>query len=269
MDDMAYGVKQGWQTLNNVPKSGVFRLSYTCAPEDRKLETRKSNLVTFGRHTRKFGILPEPGVTEDPEIMWWASLSGVSDDVFEFLYFCVRMPDFKSFSKVFVLIDGPGGNGDISFKEFEEGIKKMKCKRFKSKDSNETDRLRGIFRFLDPSGEGTVSKGEFSILEQIWMEIRLSIENFVAFLVRMFGDDLEEAWEFLIKFGDKTNDSLSMKQWVTAVSESGYFGPVKPIFGYMDKNGNKKVTFEEFEALGNLVALEEPAAEEPAPAAKS
>jgi hypothetical protein len=111
----------------------------------------------------------------------------------------------KKFSNVyeaFTLIDGPGGNGVITILEFRDGLKELKFERFKTprKDgivADEHKRINDVFRYLDPGGEGSVSKAEWGVLDQLWYEYQLCIHEFVHFLQRTFGDDLMIAWGFL------------------------------------------------------------------------
>merc|ERR1711862_599322 len=114
---------------------------------------------------------------------------------------------------------------------------KMKFKKFRGAD--EADRLKGVFRFLDPGGEGSVSLHEWSVMDQLWQEIKLSINNFVAFLDRMF-EDFEDAWLFY----SEDADEIKLDRWTQASLKGGYFGQVKPIFSYLDKDGEGSLSFE-------------------------
>merc|ERR1712060_421721 len=132
----------------------------------------------------------------------------------EFLEFLVSryddiMTPFKKLS---------GGDGAINIKEFKVGLEKMKCHKFidptiKDKAlqaSKEDQRIANVFRYLDPSGEGEVSEGEWGILMNLWKEMRQSIREFVQFLERTFSrkdkkasnspdeeDALDAAWDFI------------------------------------------------------------------------
>merc|ERR1719323_690394 len=99
--------------------------------------------------------------------MWWASLEAPSD-VIDFMEFLVS--HFDDLNTPFLEIDGYTGNGQISLREFEEGVKNLKCSRFKGR--NESARIANVFRFLDPSGEGQISRREWDILDFMWREMR-------------------------------------------------------------------------------------------------
>merc|ERR1712039_41619 len=113
-------------------------------------------------------------------------------DVLEFLEWLLpRYPE--DLSKAFYDIDGsvPGGsvsNGQITLKEFEGGLLNLECKKFAG--PNEKKSIAGVFSFLDPTGEGTVSMGEWGVLDALWNEIRLSVSEFMSFLTRLLGPDI-------------------------------------------------------------------------------
>merc|ERR1712232_310849 len=87
---------------------------------------------------------------------------------------------------------------------------KMKCKKFKG--PNEMERIRAVFRWLDPSGEGLISTDEFMILDQMLNEVILSIEEFVEFCVRTFSEDLEDAYQFSTRMGVEKSIETSGNQ---------------------------------------------------------
>lgn len=192
----------------------------------------------------QFGFWP----SSDADVNWWSSISSVHEDVMEFLVFLVLK--FPNVYDAFRLIDGPGGNGVISWDEFGKGLKKMKFKKF-GKDKSEKgkkrikERMKKVWDFLDPSGDGEVSKLEWSVMEQLFKEVHMSIGEFVWFLDRTF-DDLDDAWEFLDEDG---SGSLDLEEWLSASKSIGYFGPAKPIFSYLDNDGEGSVSLDEFEVL--------------------
>lgn len=236
VDPLVAGVPRAWENRAKMPKEGTFHVGYECAPEDRKFQLRKELLETCGCWTLS--------VQED-EVMWWSALKEVPLAVREYLEFLI--PRYKSLDEVFRIIDGPGGNGVISFREFEEGIKKMKCRLFKG--PNEAQKIADVFRYLDPSGEGQVSKGEWTVLERIWKEVDLSIFEFVQFCDRTWrprDDTMSEAWSALDEDG---SGSITKKEWSSVLQEAGFFGPAMPIFHFIDTDNEGTITADEFEAL--------------------
>merc|ERR1719201_3207004 len=93
---------------------------------------------------------------EEDKVMWWTGLQEPPEDVLDLLEFLLG--NFKDPMDAFLNIDGPGGNGVVTLREFEEWISDISCKKFEGKD--EMQRIETVFRYLDPGGEGSVSKEE-------------------------------------------------------------------------------------------------------------
>lgn len=129
-------------------------------------------------------------------------------------------------------------------REFEEGINDVGCKKFRGKD--ETSRIQALFRYLDPGGEGTVSREEWAILEQLRKEYILCITEFVQFLQRTFGNDLAVAWDFL---DSDNSEELSLEEWLHSCQAIGYFGPARCVFGLLDNSDDGKISLQEFIVL--------------------
>jgi Ca2+-binding EF-hand superfamily protein len=237
-ENFTSGMPAGWQTFDKVPKEGVFKCRYVCAPEDRKWEVRKKNAEVYGFY--HIDAL-------EKEVQWWTGLGEVPEDVLKFMEFCmwgVVEGRFKSLDDIFVKIDGPEGNGEISLKEMVAGLEKLNFKKFEGKD--ERDRINTVFRYLDPGGEGTVSKAEWKIFEQLWREFDLSVREWVHFMMLAFGDDLPTIWSIL----DTENDGeLSMEDWLQAADDIGYFGPAHIVFSLLDYSDDGSISFDEFEVL--------------------
>merc|ERR1712107_607114 len=168
--------------------------------------------------------------------------------VLEYLEFL--MSKFSNVRDAFKEIDGPGGNGVISLREFEESVVDMGCRKFKGRGAKQE--IQETFRFLDPSGEGQVSAEEWTVLEQFWREIEQSIVEFVKFCRRTFGEDLQEAWNAIDEDG---SGSITEDEWCDLCKKAGYLGPSKPIFNYLDKDDEGTVSQDEFEELGKLVLV--------------
>lgn len=252
-DPLPTGLPRGWEALDRIPTAGVFRASYRCAPEDRKFQTRKALLLSHG-----FYRMP----VEEDEVMWWADIRKVPEDVFQFLAFIAdRFPTCKA---AYQFINGPTASHSLSLHEFEDGLKKLGFHKFHdsgqkkkaqkkghqlSKEEEELrkkvekERITNVFRYLDPSGEGQVSLGEFCIQEQLWNEVTLCISEFMQFLERTIGKDLDEVWSFFDESGD---GSIDPAEFDAACQDIGYYGPVRVIFNVLDKDGEGTISAEEF-----------------------
>lgn len=231
-DPLPTGLPRSWESFDRMPQGGIFQASYKCAPEDRKFQIRKSMFESYG-----FWRMP---VLEE-QVMWWADINKVPEDVFEFLTFVADR--FESIKECFVLIDGEGGNGNITLREFEDGLKEMQFVKFKK---NKKERITKVFRYLDPSGEGQVSLVEFSVLTLLWNEVTLCIREFMQFLERTIGNDLDEVWSF---FDEDGGGSVEPSEFESACENIGYFGPVRVIFHLLDKDGEGTISYDEFTEL--------------------
>jgi len=236
VDPLPLGMPRVWEYMDKMPSEGIVRGMYNCAPEDRSYKLRKELLE---HHTA--WRAPE----QDNEVQWWAVLTETPEDVMEFLEFLVGNPAFKDVWQAFDFIDKQmNKDGSISFQEFKAAIPKMNCKKFDGEDRDK--RIETIFRYLDPSGGGSVSKDEWSIMSLLFQEMQLSIKEFVQFLSRAYGDDLGDAWNAL---DDDGSGEIDVDEWEEAVNGVGFFGPSHAIFSFMDKDDGGSISVEEFRDL--------------------
>mmetsp|Transcript_27065 Transcript_27065/g.62578 ORF Transcript_27065/g.62578 Transcript_27065/m.62578 type:complete len:1540 (+) Transcript_27065:138-4757(+) len=243
VDPLPLGIPNSWKFFDRMPKRGTFKCTYVCAPEDRNFKFRAELLQTYGYWTLK-------NVTAD-DVMWWSGLKEAPMDVIDYLEFLVSR--YSNIYKPFYIIDGEDGNGEITLREFEDGIKAMDCRKFDGPDKQK--RLESVFRYLDPGNEGTVSLDEWGLLENLWKEMRLSISEFVHFLQRRFGNPeedrglefLDRAWDFLDEDG---SGEITEDEWNEALEqELKYFGNARTIFAFLDKDEEGDVSPDEFVAL--------------------
>mmetsp|Transcript_82693 Transcript_82693/g.145949 ORF Transcript_82693/g.145949 Transcript_82693/m.145949 type:complete len:1599 (-) Transcript_82693:62-4858(-) len=240
VDNLTMGIPRGWDIFTKMPKDGVFHFTYKCSPEDRKFSTRTKLLEGFGKY--------KVHTTED-DVRWWAAPNEAPEDVLEFIFWI--QANYENTEKAFKAFDGPDGNGVILMREFEEGMRTLKCKKFKGK--NEKERWHTIFRYMDPSGEGQVSLSEFLTLDQFWAEVRFSILEFLDWSHRTFGPSLQAAWDAL---DDDHSGEISVDEWEATLDKVGYFGTSGPIFSYVDQDDEGNVSWEEFQALDEFKNFE-------------
>jgi len=241
-DPLPLGVPRSWEQLDKLPKEGVFEVDYVCSPEDRKFEVRKELLSNIGGwHVAD--------VKED-QVAWWTGLTQAPKDVISFVFWVIS--NYGDVFAAFYDIDGggPAGEPEITIREFEEGARRIGCRKFKGAD--ESQRLCSIFRYLDPSGEGKVSMSEWAVLQQIEQEIKLSIKEFVQFCERNFGPDLSSAWSFMDEDG---GGEITVDEWTETCEKVQYFGPTMPIFKYIDKDDGGSIEEPEFKVLENFQGI--------------
>jgi len=256
-DPLTMGIPRSWEQLDRMPRAGVFRAYYTCPPEDRKWEMRKKNLETYGGWSL--------GDMQAETVNWWATLKGVPEEVLIYLSFLLQ--SFEDPADAFRVVVGGDGK-TFGFSEFQKSVDRMKFEKLKNPPkpktplppSTEADpppteeqRLKIIFRFLNTSGEGNCSLGEFSMLAWLWKEIKQCVRNFATFIHRMFHGDLAAAWEY-IDF--QKRGKVNLDQFAKVCKKSGYFGMAKPIFDYLDADDNGALTEEKFYELEKFLAKE-------------
>lgn len=232
-DPLTLGVPRSWEHHNRCPPDGVFRGTYVCAPEDRKFELRKQLAETYGF----FKV-----TVAEADVLWWTGLTEPPPDVLDFLEFLISRVDHVN--EAFTVIDGVDGNGEITLREFEDGLRELKCHKYKGKD--EKLRIGNLFRYLDPGGEGTVSLDEWQILDQLWKEFDLSIREFVQFMMLTVSDNLATCFA---KMDEDGGGELSEDEWIEAVKEMGYFGPAKVVFALLDTTDDGSIELDEFMVL--------------------
>ncbi|CAK9089846.1 Tonsoku-like protein [Durusdinium trenchii] len=211
-------------------------MSYKCAPEDRHFKARKALLETYSNWPCE--------VTEN-EVLWWASTNEVPVDVMEFLE--QTRDALRRVHEAFDEIKRPTAT-ILTLRDFEQGLRRLKCTKFQGR--REMEQITGyaihfidwgelkqpcasVRGYLDPSGEGQVSRNEWGMLELLHKEMVYSIKEFVHFCQRSFGNDLNAAWAVFDINGD---NYISEEEWSSVARSCSYFGPILPIFRFLDKD---------------------------------
>lgn len=239
------GVPRGWGNPDSIPKEGVFRAEYRCAPEDRNVKARAEFAI-------QYNFLQGLEDMTDDDVDWWTGLMEPPEDVRNLLEWLISR--YEDIEKPFLDIDGVDGNGVITLKEFVSGLEELDCHKFDKKKSDppetksKAQRIEAIFRYLDPGQEGSVSREEWNVLGQLWKEFDLSIKEFVHFLTLTFGTDLMVAWQGLDIDGSGEFDE---EEFLQAVEKIGYFGPAKVVFALLDSSDDGNISVEEFAVLEN------------------
>jgi len=102
--------------------------------------------------------------------------------------------------------------------------------------------LTAVYRFLDPNGDGEVSKFEFNVLEGIWNELQQTTYEFVTHLKAQLGS-LEKAWEV----ADEDNSGSMDEHEFHELARRWHFdGPVTQIYMYLDEDGSGTIGKDEW-----------------------
>jgi len=215
LEKLELGVPRSWEQLSRVPTTGVVRGRYVCAPESRKFQMRKEFTETYGFwNCRAIG---------EADVRWWYTMSDVPADVIIFISYIMSQWDVANPSEVYPII--VKNKPFFAFSTFEEAFSKRFC------TDGDNTRLKELFRYFDATGDGRVSLKEWCILDHLWNEIRLSVQELAQFLERTFQAQLEDTWIFFDKDGSGT---VTDEEWTRAVMSLGYYGPLKMIFAYLD-----------------------------------
>jgi len=236
VDPLPLGIPHSWELLDKTPHEGIFEGKYNCAPEDRAYKLRSQLLRIYSLWTA-----PE----QASQVMWWSVLTETPEDVLEYVFFL--FPRFPDVTAAFKFIDGEDGNGLITLREFEDGMRRMNCRKFRGED--EKQRIGAVYRYLDPHGEGNISEATWAFLDLLFKEIRLSVREFVKFLVRSFGEDLANAWSI---FDSDGSGEIDWGEWTTMLNTIGFFGASKAIFSFLDKDGEGTISVDEFDTLSEF-----------------
>jgi len=235
VDYLPLGVPRSWEQFDRIPKGGTFKCNYTCSPDTRNYKLRSQLYEKYSYRTAQL----------DTDVMWWSSIIKCPEDVVEFVEFLYS--NFTDIWQPFTIMDEER-SGEISLPQFKDGMVTVKCQKFDGPNSEE--RIKNIYRYLDPSGDSKLSKAEWAVLEQIYQEIQLSIKEFVTFCVRTFGG-LAAAWKALDEDG---SGEIDRDEWVGVLKKIGFFGLPKPIFSFVDADDQGTVSWEEFQTLEEHLA---------------
>jgi len=238
VDFLPAGIPMSWEKIDQLPREGSLKFTYSASPEDRNFKFRRQLAVSHGGW--------RVADLEEAEVLWWQMLNGVPETIMAFLDWIQNT--FECPPSCFRAIDGPDGNGVVSRREFEEGVVRLGWG-----SANDATAVKFVFDYLDPSGEGEISTGEWDVLHQLWKELQMSMLEFLDFIDRKFDSDedykLEAAWEALDQDG---SGSIDPNEWVDTVKAIGYFGPAVPIFNFIAKGDGSIEKNEWDETVGSM-----------------
>lgn len=233
-DKLVTGVPRAWARFSDLPRAGTFAAKYFVTPEKRNMKTRIDFLAAYGRWRT-------PSLKQE-DVSWWSTLSDVSLDIIRFLE-VMREKYRDNLKEAFRDIDGGGGNGLITLKEFEEYCDRLEDSRFRG--NNRRERFRAIFRYLDATLEGSISVEEWLQLDTVKRELDRQTGELHDFFIWRYGE-IAKAWAVLEKSGD---GEMSQEEWSNGLKELGYFGASVELYSVLDTTNDGTINFEEFTCI--------------------
>mmetsp|Transcript_39086 Transcript_39086/g.101018 ORF Transcript_39086/g.101018 Transcript_39086/m.101018 type:complete len:222 (-) Transcript_39086:71-736(-) len=113
----------------------------------------------------------------------------------------------------------------------------------------QTELLTSVYRFLDSSNNGEISRREFNLLQAIWSELHQSMVEFRNHVVDCFGS-LDEGWEFADANGD---GHLEWSEFDALAGVYHFDGPVRQIFLYLDKDEDEKIRHADWMVIDDVL----------------
>ncbi|CAJ1338729.1 unnamed protein product [Effrenium voratum] len=107
-----------------------------------------------------------------------------------------------------------------------------------------------IFRCLNPSGHGTLARGDWNILQQVKQDVEQSLIECVQYLLRVSDHSWTTAWS---KLDLECEDQLDRSTWQAALTRLGYHGPADVVFRYATSSSETLMTWEKFSKLEKWV----------------
>jgi len=236
-DPLMLGILRAWDAVEKLPMGGTFCATYVCAPEDRQLALRRSLYEKYGM----WKMFP------DAEVVWWAGVEETPPVVLSFMDWLAR--EFSEGKDTFSIF----AHGDrVTLGNFEDTLREMKSDFCKGADG--ASRVLAVFRFLDASNKGGVTKSQWKILDQLRQDVELSMREFTVFLYHKFGPGatfLDKAWA---GFEGLKDDEVPESSWRACVIDKWqYFGPAVGIHVLLDRTRSGSVSHQEFMRLNSFV----------------
>ncbi|CAE7490451.1 unnamed protein product [Symbiodinium sp. KB8] len=242
------GIPNSWAEWDNVPAQGIMQCTYNCAVDRQNLKVRRRLAATIGG----WAHLP------DTAFDFWSCLEDVPPEVLKVVVFMIR--NWKSTDAAFTALNTQPDNM-LNHKEFVDGLAKAGCCRTRrpkirtmtmsvalgsrglpgspsgtepeSEDTGQLEALSSVFRYLDTSHDGDISRREFETLERVWLKNDLEI----------FYGSLTKAFEAI---DQDESGAISFEEFRKCVEATQFDGPVTEIFMFVDMNGDQEIDGEEF-----------------------
>eukprot|EP00929_Paragymnodinium_shiwhaense_P094911 TRINITY_DN5576_c0_g1_i2.p1 TRINITY_DN5576_c0_g1~~TRINITY_DN5576_c0_g1_i2.p1 ORF type:complete len:1720 (-),score=341.75 TRINITY_DN5576_c0_g1_i2:98-5257(-) len=109
-------------------------------------------------------------------------------------------------------------------------------------NKEQIDALTQVYRYLDTTNDGDISKKEFETLEAIWREMWQSMFELKTLLCDCLGG-LTEVWQ---AFDREDEDHMVFAEFEKLVLMANYDGPTRQIYMYLDADNDERISLEEW-----------------------
>ncbi|CAJ1418034.1 unnamed protein product, partial [Effrenium voratum] len=230
--------------------------TYNCAVDRQNLKARRRLASNVG------GWIYLPDTPFD----FWSCLEDVPPDVLKVVMFMIRT--WKSTDAAFSALNVQPDNM-LNHKEFVEGLTKVGCCKTRrprqkgnlltmsagargmlspkedEEDSAQVEAISSVFRYLDTSHDGDISRKEFETLERVWRELQQSMYELKRDLDVFYGS-LQKAFEAI---DVDESGAISFQEFRKCVEATHFDGPINEIFMFLDLNSDNEIDGEEFFVL--------------------
>eukprot|EP00930_Biecheleria_cincta_P016398 TRINITY_DN13353_c1_g1_i3.p1 TRINITY_DN13353_c1_g1~~TRINITY_DN13353_c1_g1_i3.p1 ORF type:complete len:1543 (-),score=251.14 TRINITY_DN13353_c1_g1_i3:233-4861(-) len=244
------GIPMSWDQYDFINTKGVVRLRYSCAVDHVNIKARKRLAATSGGWSN----LPQ---NPQGSVEHWAVLNHIPNNVVRVIVFLIR--NWKSIDAAFENCN-LDGDSSLNHREFVERLARVGCCRspkkkgaknepegenYDAEDPAQLEALSSVYRFLDSSNDGEISRNEFSVLRAVWKEIEQSMHELHKDIMYHY-ESLESAH---MTADLNANGGLSKKEYYLLLARCDFDGPSEQIFMYLDRNANDEISKDEFMLL--------------------
>eukprot|EP00931_Biecheleriopsis_adriatica_P034888 TRINITY_DN20125_c0_g1_i1.p1 TRINITY_DN20125_c0_g1~~TRINITY_DN20125_c0_g1_i1.p1 ORF type:complete len:1674 (+),score=304.30 TRINITY_DN20125_c0_g1_i1:79-5022(+) len=273
------GIPVAWETYDNIDKQGVVQCGYACSIESVSFKTRYKLSQKVGGWT---SLAPAKEVQSS--IKWWSVLDNgtVLPEVIKTIVFMIHQ--FGTLDAAFSFCN-EDGDTRLTHKEFVDTLAKAGCLRSKPNksakgknakpgltlphmaaqkerkltpaeaaefydpsDTKQHEQLSNVYRYLDTSLDGDISRAEFGALERIWNELRQAMHEFKMLLAIHYGKVEDAYWD-----NDHDDDRrIGIHEFEVMAARSCYKGPYQQIFMFLDYHGKNELTPDEFMLMDEI-----------------
>eukprot|EP00931_Biecheleriopsis_adriatica_P056620 TRINITY_DN33555_c0_g1_i1.p1 TRINITY_DN33555_c0_g1~~TRINITY_DN33555_c0_g1_i1.p1 ORF type:complete len:1653 (+),score=370.35 TRINITY_DN33555_c0_g1_i1:89-5047(+) len=250
------GIPASWNDYNGIPSRGLFQCTYVCSVERTNPKLRRKMASSIGCWVE----LPEG----EAKLETWSSMDEVPESVVKVITFMIRK--WNSIDAAFTYCNA--GIEHLNKQEFVLRLAKAGCCKSKKAGSKKAKRakhhqlqsqedeydpddekqhhaLSEVYRFLDTSNDGDISRKEFENLDRVWRELQQTMYEFKHVMERYYGS-LEQAYESI---DTNRNGEMSFHEFKQCVELTDFIGPVEQIYMFVDVNGDNSIDELEFLAL--------------------